>query len=218
LFRQLHIQAAEVFSESQMTVVSPQATALIADSIEIGVCVNNTNTSELQADAVVAKKSKPEWCGFINVQKLKKVTPRPETIVDVPVTPAIAGLLQRYIPGAVSQKLMTGHTGLIAELREVSVLFINTEGVDLTAEANGGVDGATTRGQNLMLEIQKNVFLHEGSINKMTVGDKGLITIVVFGRVNNQFTSAQFLVKLAWLLLTILSLRACSRHIAHFPV
>jgi len=180
------IAEAENYSKSDMTVVSPEATALISDVIEVGIVVGAASTPKAiaataAAAAAAGAAAEPKWKGFIDVQKLATVTPRPDTIVDVPVTPAIAGLLQRYIPGAVSQKLMTGHTGLIAELREVSVLFINTEGVDLTAEANGGVDGATTRGQNLMLEIQKNVFLHEGSINKMTVGDKGLITIVVFG-------------------------------------
>jgi hypothetical protein len=34
---------------------------------------------------------------------------------------------------------------------------------------------------NLMLEIQKSIFLQEGSINKMAIDDKGLITIAVFG-------------------------------------
>jgi len=61
------------------------------------------------------------------------------------------------------------------------VLFIHTEGVNLTAESNGGIDEATTLGQNLMLEIQKSIFQYEGSINKMAIDDKGLVTIAVFG-------------------------------------
>ena len=79
------------------------------------------------------------------------------------------------------QKIKSGHHGLIAELREISVLFIAIHGVDLTAEANGGGEGASALGQALMLQIQKHVFAYEGSINKMMTDDKGLVCVAVLG-------------------------------------
>ena len=92
-------------------------------------------------------------------------------------------LLKRYVPAAVTTKISgSGEETIdrLTELREVSVVFILTHGVDLTTE-NKSLIEATEQGQALMLEIQRHVFANEGSINKMLVDDKGLLTLAVFG-------------------------------------
>ena len=170
------IAAAEHYSESKMTVLSHEATKLIGDHIKDGEQVGPADEAPAEEESAAH-----DYYGLISVKELKQEVKPPLTVTNTRVTKAIAQLLMRYIPGAVSRKLMAGHVGLIAELREVSVLFIHTEGVNLTAESNGGIDEATTLGQNLMLEIQKSIFQYEGSINKMAIDDKGLVTIAVFG-------------------------------------
>lgn len=173
------IAAAEHRSKRDMTVLAPEATEQLADWIgDADTLDDDGNTVPMPSNG----KGPATWEGYVDIRSFKRpIAALPKTVPPAPVTPEIVGLLQRYIPVAVGDKLRSGHTGLIAELREVSVLFICVEGVDLTAEANGGLEGANAAGQHLMLEIQKSVFLFQGSINKMAVDDKGLITIAVFG-------------------------------------
>lgn len=176
------IAEAEHHSESLMTVLSREVTQLIGDQIKDGEQVGPEEAPPSKGeDGGKGAAADHGYYGLISVKELKKEVKPPLQLTNTRVTKAIAQLLMRYIPGAVSRKLMAGHVGLIAELREVSVLFIHTEGVNLTAESNGGIDEATTLGQNLMLEIQKSIFQYEGSINKMAIDDKGLVTIAVFG-------------------------------------
>jgi len=175
------IAEAEHRSKRDMTVLAPAATAQLAAWIgDADTLDEDGNKIEMQQPG--NGKAPAKWEGYVDVRSLKRpIAALPKTAAPAPVTPEIVGLLQRYIPVAVGDKLRSGHTGLIAELREVSVLFICVDGIDLTAEANGGLEGANALGQHLMLEIQKSVFLFQGSINKMSYDDKGLITIAVFG-------------------------------------
>jgi len=61
----------------------------------------------------------------------------------LPVDHAVARLMKRYVPAAVVPKLDAGLDVHIAELREVSVLFINCHGVHLAADPPPP-NGATT--------------------------------------------------------------------------
>ena len=74
------------------------------------------------------KKKEGEFVGFVDVQAFKTAVSPLGEYKRAPVTPQMIGLMQRYIPTAVSNKLRSGHVGNIAELREVSVLFINVIG------------------------------------------------------------------------------------------
>ena len=131
------IAAAENLSASKMTVLSREVTALIGSAIKEG---EHVGPKDLSLMPVPPGATAHEWNGFVSLKELKTVIEPPQPVPQTTVTLPIASLLQRYIPGAVSRKLMTGHTGLIAELREVSVLFIKTTGVALSAEANGSVE------------------------------------------------------------------------------
>eukprot|EP00050_Salpingoeca_kvevrii_P015938 m.51303 g.51303 ORF g.51303 m.51303 type:complete len:1147 (-) comp6600_c1_seq2:545-3985(-) len=90
-------------------------------------------------------------------------------------------LLRRYIPAAVLPKLKHGFDGHLAELREVSVVFVNCKGVNLAATPDGDCTKAILSGHQLMLSIQKVIYQWEGSINKFLVDDKGLLVLCAFG-------------------------------------
>lgn len=88
---------------------------------------------------------------------------------------------RRYVPGAIMQRLTSNElsgAAPAAELREITVLFIAVDGIELS---DNDLDAATQRGHDLMLEIQGVLYAVEGSVNKMQVDDKGLLVLAAFG-------------------------------------
>ncbi len=81
--------------------------------------------------------------------------------------------LRAYIPGAIINRLTAGQSMWIAELRRVTVLFINLPSLDQNAELGAA--------QNLARLIQRSVYRYEGSINKINVDDKGITIVAALG-------------------------------------
>lgn len=81
--------------------------------------------------------------------------------------------LRAYIPGAIINRLTAGQSGWIAELRRVTVLFINLPGIDQSTEL--------AEAQDLARLIQRAVYRYEGSINKINVDDKGITIVAALG-------------------------------------
>ena len=81
--------------------------------------------------------------------------------------------LRAYIPGAIINRLTAGQSSWIAELRKVTILFINMPGIDQSTEL--------AEAQNLAQLIQSSVYRYEGSINKINVDDKGITVIAALG-------------------------------------
>jgi class 3 adenylate cyclase/tetratricopeptide (TPR) repeat protein len=94
--------------------------------------------------------------------------------IKKPVIPAGAeNSLRPYIPGAIINRLTAGQNSWIAELRRVTVLFINLPDVDQTT--------ALENAQNIARLIQRSVYRYEGSINKISVDDKGITIVAALG-------------------------------------
>lgn len=102
---------------------------------------------------------------------------KPSSIFEPPQKPLIpAGAessLRPYIPGAIINRLTAGQSSWIAELRRVTVLFINLPGIDQKTEL--------AEAQNLARLIQRSVYRYEGSINKINVDDKGITLVAAMG-------------------------------------
>jgi class 3 adenylate cyclase/tetratricopeptide (TPR) repeat protein len=81
--------------------------------------------------------------------------------------------LRPYIPGAVINRLTAGQSSWIAELRRVTVLFINLPEIDQDTELENA--------QNISKLIQRSVYRYEGSINKINVDDKGITIVAALG-------------------------------------
>src|SRR5215208_2643820 len=81
--------------------------------------------------------------------------------------------LRPYIPGAVINRLTAGQSSWIAELRRVTVLFINLPDLDQNTELE--------HAQNIARLVQRSVYRYEGSINKISVDDKGIIIVAALG-------------------------------------
>ena len=102
---------------------------------------------------------------------------KPSSIFSSPKKPVIPNgvenSLRPYIPGAVINRLTAGQGSWIAELRRVTVLFINLPDIDQNTE----LDAA----QNISKLIQRSVYRYEGSINKINVDDKGITIVAALG-------------------------------------
>ncbi len=81
--------------------------------------------------------------------------------------------LRAYIPGAIINRLSAGQGSWIAELRRVSVLFINLPGIDQNTKLEIS--------QNVARLIQRSIYRYEGSINKINVDDKGITIVAALG-------------------------------------
>jgi class 3 adenylate cyclase/tetratricopeptide (TPR) repeat protein len=102
---------------------------------------------------------------------------KPSSIFGSPKTPIIPdgaeNSLRPYIPGAIINRLTAGQSSWIAELRRVTVLFINLPGLDQ--------DTALDSAQDIARLIQRSVYHYEGSINKINVDDKGITIVAALG-------------------------------------
>ncbi len=108
--------------------------------------------------------------------RLESLT-KPSSIFSLPKKPVIPegaeNSLRPYIPGAVINRLAAGQGSWIAELRRVTVLFINLPDLDQHTELENS--------QNIARLVQKSVYRYEGSINKINVDDKGITIVAALG-------------------------------------
>ncbi|MBA3530331.1 MAG: AAA family ATPase, partial [Ardenticatenales bacterium] len=90
-----------------------------------------------------------------------------------PLSPEMENPLRAYLPGVVLARLAAGQSSWLAELRRVTILFINFP--DLTYET------PLAEAQQLIRTLQSILYRYEGSVNKITVDDKGVTMVAAFG-------------------------------------
>lgn len=92
---------------------------------------------------------------------------------DLIIPETAQGSLRAYIPGAIVNRLVAGQSGWIAELRRITVLFINLPDVD--------DEMPLEKAQSIARLVQRSVYRYEGSINKINVDDKGTTIVAALG-------------------------------------
>lgn len=81
--------------------------------------------------------------------------------------------LRPYIPGAIIHRISAGQSDWLAELRKVTIMFINLPEL--------GKHTSIEFSQNIMRTVQRLVYRFEGSINKISEDDKGVVVDAAFG-------------------------------------
>lgn len=81
--------------------------------------------------------------------------------------------IEGYIPGAVRHRLRAGQTDWLGEFRRLTILFVNLP------EMNMAVPLA--QAQQAMETLQGALYHFEGSVNKLSVDDKGVSLVAAFG-------------------------------------
>jgi class 3 adenylate cyclase/tetratricopeptide (TPR) repeat protein len=92
---------------------------------------------------------------------------------DRSISPQAEAALRAYIPFAALSRLDAGQTGWLAELRRVSVIFLNLPELNYTA--------SLSQAQQMMSAMQTTLYHFEGSINKLSVDDQGVTLLAALG-------------------------------------
>jgi class 3 adenylate cyclase len=92
-------------------------------------------------------------------------------LVEIPDTAQAS--LRPYIPASIIHRLSAGQSEWLAELRKVTILFINL----LDPSQITSLEMA----QDLVRKIQRMIYRFEGSLNKISQDDKGIMIDTAFG-------------------------------------
>ncbi|MEK7277701.1 MAG: adenylate/guanylate cyclase domain-containing protein, partial [Chloroflexota bacterium] len=90
-----------------------------------------------------------------------------------PLRPEMEPALRAYIPGAILARISAGQTAWLAELRRVTVLFVNLPDLNHTTPLD--------EAHAVTCALQNALYRFEGSINKLSVDDKGVTLVAAMG-------------------------------------
>ncbi len=97
----------------------------------------------------------------------------PKSAAPVDLSEAMSAALAAFTPAALRTRLTTMQGDWVAELRRLSIVFINLP--DL------GQSTTLDQAQTIMVAAQRDIYRFEGSILQLGVDDKGASLIAVFG-------------------------------------
>jgi len=140
----------------------------IADKVEPGGVVGSPEVWALLSDSCGATEIEPDVFLLESIQKptgCAKTSP----ILYQDSKEAVTA----YLPGAIKHRLIAGQTAWLGELRRLTILFINLPGLKH--------DTSLVKAQEVMERLQNALYQFEGSINKLSVDDKGITLIAALG-------------------------------------
>ncbi|MGH2593828.1 MAG: adenylate/guanylate cyclase domain-containing protein, partial [Anaerolineae bacterium] len=132
-------------------VLSPEAWALVQDH-----CVGH-----------------PRESGDVLLGAVRTPPPALGRAAPLALPPQAEAALRAYIPSATLARLSAGQTGWLAELRRVTIIFLNLPALNYTASLE--------RAQMVMRAMQTTLYRYEGSINKLSVDDQGVTLVAALG-------------------------------------
>lgn len=153
------VSAAQEMASSGNVVLSPYAWFLIRDQ-----CI---------AYPMCGRHRVADSSGFF-LEQVRGYLP-PCTVPPVVLHPAMSVAMRSYLPGALLARLDAGQSDWVAELRRVTILFVNIAGI------NYNDPDIVSRLQEIMLSLQTDLYHYEGSLNQFIVDDKGTLLIAAFG-------------------------------------
>ena len=109
----------------------------------------------------------------VRLDQIAPIDPNFTTRALHDVRPDHGPRLRQYLPGAVLERLRMGHGSFLGELRRLTILFINLP--EFTHDTNIEV------AQQTMRALQEACYRFEGSINKLSVDDKGISVLAALG-------------------------------------
>jgi class 3 adenylate cyclase/tetratricopeptide (TPR) repeat protein len=112
--------------------------------------------------------------GTVRLQSITDAAPV-RSLARAHPDPARARTLESYLPMALRTRLAAGHTGWLAELRQVSVIFVGFDGLET------GGPAALDRIHHAVRALQSALYRYEGSVLKLGVDDKGVTLVAAMG-------------------------------------
>jgi class 3 adenylate cyclase/tetratricopeptide (TPR) repeat protein len=174
-----HVHVGGVFNRWEFLLTgSPLIELGIANNLaEAGdILITPSAWDVIKADCTAEHISFPNRENVVEAGRLSSL--KDKTPVSTPwqaltIPDDAQGSLRAYIPGAIVNRLVAGQSGWIAELRRITVLFINLPDID--------EEMSLTDAQTIAQLIQRSVYRYEGSINKINVDDKGITIVAALG-------------------------------------
>lgn len=141
------------YAKPGQILISPEAWSLIKEKCE------------------VLKEQHDDEESFQLIKILKPRQLSPTTKVKATASTTLA--IRAFIPGAIRSRIDAGQTDWLAELRKITVLFINLPDFNHQTPLE--------QAQEAMCALQTSLYRYEGSINKISVDDKGASLVAVLG-------------------------------------
>lgn len=116
-------------------------------------------------------KGRPFKKGLFKLESMKNIDPQPFKCPQL--SEQALQTLWGYIPGAIRSRLDAGQYEWLSELRRISTLFINLP--DLTHHT------PLAKTQAVMNTLQTTLYYYEGSVNKLSIDDKGISLVAALG-------------------------------------
>jgi class 3 adenylate cyclase/tetratricopeptide (TPR) repeat protein len=142
---------AEHLARSGDVVLSPEAWALVREG----------------------SVAEPLEGGFVRLHHGRAIVARP--LEPTRIDPGIDRAVRSFVPAAIRARLDAAQDAWLAELRRLSVLFVNVPLMDLDAP------DADRRAREIVRVVQARLYQHEGSLNKLSVDEKGTTLVAAFG-------------------------------------
>jgi class 3 adenylate cyclase/tetratricopeptide (TPR) repeat protein len=110
--------------------------------------------------------------GYTRLESVELATP-PGVLAEPPVPAEAVPFLLSYIPAAIHRRMAAGQSGWLAEMRRLTVLFLNLPELNHTTPL--------ARCQEVMQALQTELYHYEGSVNKLSVDEKGVTLVAALG-------------------------------------
>jgi class 3 adenylate cyclase len=129
----------------------------------------------LEADLVLNPDADPdltEWPPrrVLRIDGVEAQRARPPK--DLPI--ALQDALRGYLPASITRRISAGQTDFLGELRRLTILFVNLPDIDYQTPLK--------EAQEAFSSLQKALYIPwEGSINKLSVDDKGISLVAALG-------------------------------------
>ncbi|EZG70692.1 adenylate/guanylate cyclase [Gregarina niphandrodes] len=155
------ISIAEPLASSGDTVLSPEVVATLRSSADGGGVITEEVPDSGQHHKLVSLAG--------------EATAAPPPLEKIRLEHSCILLLKRFIPPPIYKRLNAGFNAFSNELRQLSVIFVSVKGLDVDTHVG------SIKANSLMQYCQKSAYLLEGSVNKFSVDDKGVVVLLMFG-------------------------------------
>ena len=169
------VHVGGVFSRWEFLVAGKplEQVGLVSDDIEPGTVGLSVEVMKLLAEHTAAAPEGEAVTG--DIRSLTHIAPiekrRNRPILDL--RDDQAPLLRSYLPAAVTHRLDASLDAYLGELRRLTILFVNLPDIDYQTPVE--------RAQEIMMALQESCYKFEGSINKLSVDDKGVSLLAALG-------------------------------------
>jgi len=136
---------------------------------EPGFCIVGAEAWKRVAPVTEATDAGEGTMQLVRVRDLELPPPAPPPKLDASALPSLLA----YIPASIHRRLAARQSGWLAELRRLTVLFVKLPGL--------GYGTPFETGLSVMRAMQTELYRYEGSVNKLSVDEKGVTMLAALG-------------------------------------